>query len=84
MAVSSTFLKGLCHEETAVLGQFCGEVIVWSLFPTKKCSVRDKIVWVIFAGKALKPEKLGQFFQVSIYIHPCHPKQQTTENSFNT
>ena len=47
-------------------------------------SVREKIVWVIFAGKALKPEKLGQLFQVSIYIHPCHPKQQTTENSFNT
>ena len=25
MAVSSTFLNGLCHEETAALGQFCAE-----------------------------------------------------------
>ena len=29
--------------------------------------------WVIFAGKALKLEKLAQFFQVSIQVHRCHP-----------
>ena len=72
MAVSSTFLNGLCHEETAALGQFCAEVISMEPFPTKKCSVRDIIVLLISAGKTLKPEKLGQRF-VSIYIHPCHP-----------
>ena len=28
-------------------------------------------------------KKLAQPFQVSIHVHPWHPLQQTTENSFN-
>ena len=34
-----------------------------------------------FLGSKL--EKIGQFFQVSIHIHPCHPKRQPTGNSFS-
>ena len=66
MAVSSTYLKGLCHEEAAVLGQFCAEVIIWSLFPQKN-ALLEIIVWVIFAGKALKPEKLGHLSSFNLY-----------------
>ena len=38
---------------------------------------------VIFAGIALKLEKVSQLFQVSIYVHPCHPFLQVTGNSFS-
>ena len=42
------------------------------------------IFWVIFAAIALKLEKLGQPFQVSIHVHPCHSLQKMTGNSFNS
>ena len=29
-------------------------------------------------------EKLAQLFQFSIHVHPCHPRQQKTENKLNT
>ena len=33
----------------------------------------NNIFLVIFAGMALKLEKLAQLFQVSIHVLPCHP-----------
>ena len=40
---------------------------------------------VIFAGMALKLEKVGpSFSSFSPLVHPSHPLQQTTGNSFNS
>ena len=71
MAVTSTYLKGLCHEEAAVLGQFCAEVIIWSLFPQKN-ALLEIIVWVIFAGKALKHGPTFKFQSISILVIPSN------------
>ena len=29
------YLKGLCHEEFAILGQFCAKIITWCLYSYK-------------------------------------------------
>ena len=34
------FLKRLCHENIAVLGQFCADVITWCLYQYTKCSCK--------------------------------------------
>ena len=31
-------LKGLCHEDFAILGQFCAKIITWCLYSYTKCS----------------------------------------------
>ena len=35
-----------------------------------------------FEDVASKFEKTGNFFQLSIHFHPCHPKRQATGSSF--
>ena len=40
-ACAISFLKGLCHEDIAVLGQFCADVISQCPNPYIKCSSRD-------------------------------------------
>ena len=69
-------LKVPCHEDIAVSGQFCTEVITWCLYSSTKCS--SKVVKKIpnkfhqgtlalilfgdFCSIALKLEKVGPIF----------------------
>ena len=38
----------------------------------------------IFETRSIQTRNIGQFFQVSIHSHPCHPQQQAARNSFST
>ena len=77
--------SGVLKNIAAVLGQFCAEVIVLLPLPLLKQFHREALIigifLEIFAGIALK---LPIFSSSSIHVHPFHPFQQTTGNSFNT
>ena len=70
----------MSHEDIAVQRQFCAKFIIQCVKPYTKCFCRllcefyQKALLVIYAGTALKLEKLGSIFKkISIHVHPCHP-----------
>ena len=44
----SQTIKGLCHKDIAILGQFCAEVITWCLFPKCSCGGNEEDIKQIF------------------------------------
>ena len=69
----------MSHEDIAVQRQFCAKVITQCVKPYTKCSRRllcefyQRALLVIYAGIALKLERLGSIFlKISIHVHPCH------------
>ena len=70
----------MSHEDIAVQRQFCAKLITQCVKPYTKCFCRllcefyQRALLVIYAGIALKLEKLGSIFlKFSIHVHPCHP-----------
>ena len=56
-------LKGLRHEDFAVLGQFCAKIITYCLYSYTKCSFNTIIIFlVVFENMASKLEKIGPIF----------------------
>ena len=88
---SNPALKGLCHQDNAVLGQCCAIVIS---YPWTNCSYKvmmnisnkfhqEALIIITFWSFCAHNIKTWKNWPTSIHVHPCHPYQQTTGNSFN-
>ena len=64
-------LKGHCHEDLAVLGQFCAKMKISNEFYQRGLTIINFLR--MFGTRSIKTRKTGQFFQVSIHFHPCIP-----------
>ena len=77
------FLKGLCHKDSAVLGQFRAEVISYRDMKQTSNNTHHGALTIgnncfgDFAGIALKLENVGSMFS-RIHVHLCHPSQEAT------
>ena len=92
--IQSSYLKGPCHKDIAVLCQFCAEVIFHNLLPNAPVVI-NKVsshitnsthnnFWWIFEGIALlKLEKIGPTFS-SVNPCPSLPSVATDGRSANS